>query len=368
MSRSIEALLAHAADGGRLAPEEGLALLSSGALLAIGEAADAARARRRPDGRVSYIIERNINYTNVCITYCSFCAFYRAPGDAESYVLPTETIHRKVAETVAAGGTGILLQGGHHPDLPLSYYEDLLSGIKARYPIHIHGFSPSEILHVCQVSGRPLAEVLERLRAAGLDSIPGGGAEILVDEVRDRIAPLKTRSEEWLAVMEEAHRQGLETSCTMMMGCGESLADRITHLERLRVLQDRTGGFHAFIVWTFQPGNNPLGHRQRGQEATAHEFLVTLAIARLYLDNIPHLQSSWLTQGLKMGQVALRFGADDMGSVMLEENVVSAAGSLHCTSAPEMERVIRDAGFIPFQRDNRYRPVRPRATAVAGGQ
>jgi cyclic dehypoxanthinyl futalosine synthase len=366
MSPSIAPLLARAAAGERLAPGEGLALLRSGDLLAIGEAADAARARRYPHGRVSYIIERNVNYTNVCVTYCSFCAFYRAPGHGEGYVLSTEEVHRKVAETVAAGGTGILLQGGHHPDLPLSYYEDLLAGIKRKFPVHIHGFSPSEILHVCALAGRSLPEVLERLRAAGLDSIPGGGAEILVDDVRDRIAPLKTRSEEWLAVMEEAHRQGMETSSTMMMGCGESLEDRITHLERLRMLQDRTGGFHAFIVWTFQPGNNPLGARLRGREATAHDFLVTLATARLYLDNVPHFQSSWLTQGLKMGQVALRFGADDMGSVMLEENVVSAAGSAHCTTAGEMRRVIRDAGFTPFQRDNRYRPVPASAVAVAG--
>jgi 2-iminoacetate synthase ThiH len=283
--------------GGRLTPDEAIMLLRSGALLDVGAAADAVRRRRAPADRVSYIIERNINYTNVCITYCTFCAFYRAPGDGESYVLPPETIHRKVEETLALGGTGILLQGGHHPDLPLSYYEEMLAGIKERYPIHIHGFSPSEIQHVARVSDLPVAEVLRRLRAAGLDSIPGGGAEILVDRVRERIAPLKTTAD--------------------------------------------------------------------GQEATAHEFLMTLAVSRLFLDNVPHLQSSWLTQGMKMGQVALRFGADDMGSVMIEENVVSSAGSLHCTTAQEMVRVIGAAGFTPFQRDNLYRPV-GRLTAGVG--
>ena len=280
----LRPILDRAAAGDRIGPDEALAVLRSGALLEVGEAADAARRRRTPADRVSYIIERNINYTNVCITYCTFCAFYRAPGDGESYVLPTEEIHRKVDETVRHGGTGILLQGGHHPDLPLSYYEELLAGIKDRFPIHIHGFSPSELQHISRVSGTPLDEVLRRLRAAGLDSVPGGGAEILVDEVRERISPLKTTAQEWLDVMEEAHRQGLTTSCTMMMGCGESPENRIEHLDRLRRLQDRTPGFLAFAVWTFQTGNNPLGHKLRGQEATAHEFLMTLATARLFLD------------------------------------------------------------------------------------
>ena len=362
---AVRPILERAAGGGRITAAEGLALLQSNALMEVGAAADAARQRRGAGDRIGYIIERNINYTNVCITYCTFCAFYRAPGDTEGYVLPQETIHRKVEETVALGGTGILLQGGHHPDLPLSFYEEMLAGIKQRFAIHIHGFSPSELRHIAAVSGLPLPEVLRRLRRAGLDSVPGGGAEILVDDVRKRIAPLKITADEWLGAMEEAHHQGLPASATMMMGCGEAPADRIEHLDRIRALQDRTGGFSAFIVWTFQPGNNPLGVKLGRREATAQEFLLTLAVARLYLDNVPHFQSSWLTQGLKMGQLALRFGADDMGSVMIEENVVSAAGSFHCTTASEMERVIRDAGFVPFQRDHRYRPVaRPAGLAA----
>ncbi len=363
MNRNI---LDRAAAGERIDAAEALTLMESNQLLEIGEAAHTARLRHHSEPQVTYIIERNINYTNVCITYCSFCAFYRAPGDREGYVLDPETIHRKVAETVDLGGTGILLQGGHHPDLPLSYYEEMLAGIKERFPIHIHGFSPSELQHIAKVSEQPLAAVLERLKAAGLDSIPGGGAEILVDEVRDRIAPLKTTSDEWLDIMEEAHGVGLTTSVTMMMGCGESPADRIEHLERVRAVQDRTGGFLAFAMWTFQPGNNPLGRRMAGQEATAQEFLMTLATARLFLDNVPHFQSSWLTQGLKLGQLALRFGADDMGSVMIEENVVSSAGSLHCTDASEMQRVIRGAGFEPVQRNNLYRPVDRQVSSIAG--
>jgi cyclic dehypoxanthinyl futalosine synthase len=359
-------ILDRAASGGRIDPPEALTLLESGDLLEVGAAAHALRERLHPGRRVGFIIERNINYTNICVTYCSFCAFYRAPGHGEGYVLAPEVLHRKVAETLAMGGTGILLQGGHHPDLPLSYYEEMLSGIKERFPVHIHGFSAPELQHIAKVSGRPLAEVIERLRAAGLDSVPGGGAEILEDQVRDRIAPLKTTTGEWLDVMEEAHRQGLTTSATMMMGCGESPADRVAHLERVRELQDRTGGFLAFIVWTFQPGNNPLGRRLQGREATAREFLLTLATARLFLDNIPHFQSSWLTQGLKMGQVALRLGADDMGSVMIEENVVSSAGSTHCTNADAMRRVIREAGFEPFQRNNLYRPARAAGAGATG--
>jgi len=363
---TIQAILDRAVAGERLSPDDGLSLLRSNALLEVAAAADAVRQRLHPGNRVSYIIERNINYTNVCIANCSFCAFYRPPANAEGYVLPAEEIHRKAAETRELGGTGILLQGGHHPDLPLSFYEEMLRGLKEHVPLHIHGFSPPELQHIARVSGEPLAEVIRRLRAAGLDSVPGGGAEILVDEVRQRIAPLKTTAGEWLDVMEEAHRQGLTTSGTMMMGCGESLEDRITHLERLRELQDRTGGFTAFIVWTFQTENNPLGRRMGGREATAHEFLLTLATARIYLDNVPHFQASWLTQGLKMGQVALRFGADDMGSVMIEENVVSSAGSFHTTTGVDMERVIRDAGFVPVQRNNLYQPVGTEAARAAG--
>ena len=362
---AVRDILDRATAGKRIRLDEGVTLLRSNALLQIGEAAHIARERANPGDGVSYIIERNINYTNVCITYCSFCAFYRAPGDSESYVLTDAAIHRKVAETIDMGGTGILLQGGHHPDLPLSYYEEMLAGIKAKFPIHIHGFSPSEFLHMVQVSGVELPEVLRRLRAAGLDSIPGGGAEILVDEVRDKIAPLKTRSGEWIDVMEEAHRQGLTSSGTMMMGCGETLEERVAHLDRLRASQDRSGGFNAFAVWTFQPGNNPLGNRLGRRQATGQEFLLTLAVARLYLDNFHHFQSSWLTQGLKMGQVALRFGADDMGSVMIEENVVSSAGSLHCTTSDELRHVIRDAGFRPFQRNNFYQPVAAETVGVS---
>lgn len=362
---SVTAILERTRSGQRLEPAEALVLLESQALIEIGDAAHAARLRRHPEQRVGFIIERNINYTNVCITYCSFCAFYRAPGDEEGYVLSPESIHQKVAETVELGGTGILLQGGHHPDLPLSFYEEMLASIKERHAIHIHGFSPSEIQHIARVSELPVGTVLERLKAAGLDSVPGGGAEILVDQVRDRIAPLKTTSTEWLDIMEEAHGLGLSTSVTMMMGCGESPADRVEHLQRVRELQDRTGGFLAFIVWTFQSGNNPLGRRMKGREATAQEFLLTLSTARLFLDNVTHFQSSWLTQGLKMGQVALRFGADDMGSVMIEENVVSSAGSLHCTDATEMRRVIQEAGFGAFQRDNLYRPLPQQAACVS---
>jgi cyclic dehypoxanthinyl futalosine synthase len=355
----VRDILDRAADGGRIGPSEALALLHDASLLDLGMAADLVRRRLHPDPVVTYIVDRNINYTNVCVVRCSFCAFYRDPGHPEGYLHSRESLFAKIEETLALGGTGILMQGGHHPDLPIEWYEDLLRAFRDRFPrLHIHAFSPPEIQHIVRVSGQPLDEVLRRLKAAGLNSIPGGGGEILVDEVRRRISPLKTMSEDWLAVMETAHRLGIPTTATMMFGHAESLADRVAHMEKVRALQDASlargvAAFTAFISWTYKAENTALG----GRETTSADYLRTQAVSRIFLDSIPNIQSSWVTQGKEIGQLALRFGANDMGSIMIEENVVRAAGAHGCTTRLEIERLIREAGYTPRQRDTLYRPV-----------
>ena len=337
-----------------LTPEEAEDLLAASDLLGLGLAADSVRRRRHPEGVVTYVIDRNINYTNICISGCAFCAFSRPPGDAASYLLDRETLFRKIRETLELGGTGILMQGGLHPDLKIDWYEDLLREIKRRFRIHLHCFSSPEILHMAQVSGLGLRETLVRLKDAGLDSIPGGGAEILDDEVRRRISQRKCSTAEWLEVHRVAHELGLRTTATMMFGCGETLRQRVNHLEALRRLQEETGGFTAFIPWTFQHHRTALGEAIT-EEVTAVDYLKTLAVARLYLENIDNVQASWVTQGLKICQVALRFGANDVGSIMIEENVVRATGVAHRATEEELRRIIRDAGFVPRQRDTLYR-------------
>ncbi len=336
--------------------QEALELFRSDDLIGIGMAADAVRRRHHPEGVATYIIDRNINYTNFCTEYCTFCAFYRPLGHAEGYVLPKETIWEKIRETIELGGTGVLMQGGLHPGLKIEWYEDMLRSIKERFHIHLHCFSSPEILNIAEVSGLSLRETIVRLRDAGLDSIPGGGAEILDDEVRRRISRLKCNTKEWLEVHRVAHSLGMRTTATMMFGAGETIEHRLNHLDHIRRLQEETGGFTAFIPWTFQAGNTSLG-RSVQEEATAVEYLKTLAISRLYLDNVENIQCSWVTQGLKTCQIGLRFGANDVGSTMIEENVVSAAGAHHSAEEEDLRRLIRDAGFIPKQRDTLYRSL-----------
>ena len=334
---------------------EALDLFRSDDLVGIGLAADAVRRRLHPDGIVTYLIDRNINYTNLCTEYCSFCAFYRPMDSSEGYLLSQETVFHKIQETLALGGTGVLMQGGLHRDLKIEWYEELLSAIRQRFPrVHLHCFSAPEILNIAQISGLTIRDTIARLKDSGLDSIPGGGAEILDDEVRWRISRLKCTTEEWLTVHRTAHALGLRTTATMMFGCGETYAHRVRHFLRIRQLQQDTGGFTAFIPWIFQRTNTPLGSFIK-EEATAVEYLKTLAIARLFLDNIDNVQASWLTPGLKLGQIALRFGGNDLGSILIEENVVSAAGCGNRTNEGELRRVIRDAGFRPVQRDTLYR-------------
>ena len=354
------AVLDKALSGERITEHDAVALLGSRDLVAIGRAANELRERRTDPTRVTFIVDRNLNYTNVCYTDCDFCAFYRRPGDRnEGYLLPKPIIFKKIEETLALGGTGLLMQGGHHPDLGVEYYEDLFRSIKARYPIHLHALSPSEIQHAARRSKLTIWETLSRLRDAGLDSIPGGGAEILVDRVRDIISPKKTTSAEWLGVMRHAHRLGMSTTATMMYGHVETLEERVEHMRLIRELQDETRGFRAFISWTFQDDGNRLGERvPRDAMPTSFDYLLTQAVSRIYLDNVDHIQSSWVTQGLKIGQVALGFGADDMGSVMIEENVVSAAGTTHRTSTEELVHLIRSLGKVPVQRDTLYRDVK----------
>ncbi len=322
--------------------------------------ADAVRRRLHPEGVVSYIIDRNINYTNFCTEYCTFCAFYRPLKGklaAEGYILEFETIYEKIRETLEMGGTGVLMQGGIHPDLKIDWFERLFRGIKDRYPaIWLHCLSASEILAIAEYSEISLRDTIMRLRDAGLDSIPGGGAEILDDEVRFKIARLKCRTEDWVSVHRTAHELGMRTTATMMFGVGETMEHRVNHFEVVRRLQEETGGFTAFIPWSFQPNNTALGGRG-WEEATSVEYLKTLAISRMYLDNIENVQSSWVTQGLKVLQMGLRFGGNDVGSVMLEENVVKAAGTANQTTEEELRRIIRDAGFKPVQRDTLYRTM-----------
>ena len=334
--------------------EEGLDLFRSDDLVGLGMAADAVRRQWHPEGIVTYIIDRNINYTNFCTEYCSFCAFYRPMGHAEGYLLPKEVIYQKIQETIELGGTGVLMQGGLHPDLKIEWYEDLFRAIKQRFPIHLHCLSAPEVTNIAEVSGLGLRDTIARLRDAGLDSIPGGGAEILDDAVRHRIARLKCKTQEWVDVHRTAHQLGMRTTATMMFGCGETFEQRLNHLDVIRNLQQETGGFTAFIPWPFQRENTSLGRFVK-EEATAVEYLQMLAVSRIYLENIEHIQSSWVTPGLKTCQLGLRFGGNDVGSIMIEENVVSAAGAHHRASEEELRRLIRDAGFIPKQRDTLYR-------------
>jgi len=338
-----------------LTDSQALEMLATDDLLGLGMEADALRKRLHPGNVVTYIVDRNINYTNVCTEYCTFCAFYRPVGSPEAYVQPLDSIFQKIDETLALGGTGILMQGGLHPQLGIDYYENLLSSIKQRYPqLHLHCFSAPEILNIAEVSSLTLRETLQRLIKAGLDSIPGGGAEILDDEVRRRISRLKCTTEEWLMVHRLAHQLGLRTTATMMIGCGEMLEHRIRHLARIRQLQEETGGFTAFIPWIFQRQHTALG-RSVKEEATAVDYLKTLATSRLFLDNILNIQASWLTPGPKICQIALRFGANDIGSTLIEENVVRAAGCTNTTSEEGLRRLISDAGFRPVKRDTLYR-------------
>ena len=340
--------------------EQALDFFHSPDLLAVGAEANAVRRRLHPEGVVTYIIDRNINYTNFCTEYCTFCAFYRplkGPRSEEGYILDFDTIYQKIDETQQMGGTGVLMQGGIHPDLKIEWFEQLFSGIKQRFPkIWLHCLTSSEILAIAHYSDLSIEETLIRLRAAGLDSIPGGGAEILDDEVRHRIARIKCGTEDWLSVHRAAHKLGMRTTATMMFGVGETFEQRINHFEHIRRLQEETGGFTAFSPWSFQPKHTALGGRG-WDEATSVEYLKTLAISRLYLDNILNVQASWVTQGLKVLELGLHFGGNDVGSVMLEENVVKAAGTSNCTTEEELRRIIRDAGFKPVQRDTLYRTM-----------
>lgn len=345
-------LLEKAVAGARLTPEEGLRLLHSHDLAALGRAADALTRRLHPENYRTYNIDRNINYTNVCTAVCDFCAFYRTPKSPEGYVLERDELYQKIAETVELGGDQILMQGGLHPEFKLEWYEELLRDIKSRFPqVNIHGFSPPEIYHFTKVSKLPLRTVLERLQAAGLGSLPGGGAEILVDRVRREITRGKVLTDDWLNVNRVWHELGGRSTATMMFGHVETLAERIEHLERLRQLQDETGGFTAFICWTFQPEHTDMADVP---QAGAFEYLKTNAVARLYLDNFPNIQSSWVTQGLKIGQLALLYGANDMGSLMIEENVVAEAGTVHHLSLDEIRDAIAELGFEPRQRNVHY--------------
>ena len=338
--------------GRRLTAAEALDLYRHAPTYWLGRMADTVRRRKHPEGLVTYIIDRNVNYTNVCVARCNFCAFYREVGHAEGYVLGFDEIFRKIDETRELGGVQLLLQGGHNPDLPLQWYEDLFRAVKQRYPdFKLHALSPPEVLHISRMSRLPVADVIDRLIAAGLDSIPGGGAEILVDRVRKQLnCYSKATAGEWLDVMRQAHRAGLRTTATMMYGTVESDEDRLEHMMRLREVQDETGGFTAFITWSYQPEHTERG----GVEATGIEYLRTLAIARLVLDNFDNLQASWVTQGGKVGQLSLAFGANDMGSVMIEENVVRAAGAVYCMDEVEIVRNVEDAGFKPKRRNMHY--------------
>lgn len=333
----------------RMEFREAVALLTESDPVTLGKAADEKR-RQRYDDTVTFVIDRNINYTNVCINACRFCAFFRSEGAPDAYVLTEEEILDKVGEAVAAGGTQIMLQGGLHPGLEFSFYLQLLRHIKEKYDITIHSFSPAEIVHFACLANLTISETLKRLQDAGLDSLPGGGAEILADEVRQRVSERKICSADWLEVMRCAHSIGMKSTATMVIGLGETMAQRVEHMEKIRALQDETGGFRAFITWTFQPGNTALG----GDKTSSWDYLKTLAMTRLYLDNIPHIQGSWVTQGERIGQLTLAFGADDLGSIMLEENVVRAAGTSYEMSVQKMTDLIRGAGRKPAQRDTEY--------------
>jgi cyclic dehypoxanthinyl futalosine synthase len=351
-STRVRTILDRVVEGDRLGFEDAVALLDSRELAAIGRAADAVTRRLHPEPFRTYNIDRNVNYTNVCTAVCDFCAFYRGPKSPEGYVLDRGVLLEKIRETVEIGGDQILLQGGLHPTLPLEWYEEMLREIKDRFPqVNVHGFSPPEIHHLVKVSKRPLAEVLERLARAGLGSLPGGGGEILVDRVRKAMTRGKVLTDDWLEVHRAWHALGGRSTATMMYGHIETLEERIEHLERLRQLQDETGGFTAFICWSFQPDHTEMDHIP---PAGAFEYLKTQAVARLYLDNFRNIQSSWVTQGRDVGQLALLFGANDMGSLMIEENVVSAAGTVHHLTLDEMRSAISELGWIPKRRNVFY--------------
>lgn len=337
----------------RMEAGEAEELLLHGDTVRLGRMADAER-RKRFDDTVTFIVDRNINYTNVCVNECRFCAFFRRRESRDAYLLTYDEILEKVRETVEAGGTQVMLQGGLHPDLGLEYYERLLRLIKEKYAITIHSFTATEIQHFARQAGVSVLECLKRLQAAGLDSLPGGGAEILADEVRRRVSPKKIMTDDWLHVMECAHSIGMESTATMVIGLGETMAQRVEHMEKIRRLQDATGGFRAFITWSFQPGNTELG----GEKASGWDYMRTLALTRLYMDNVAHIQGSWVTQGERIGQLTLGFGADDLGSIMLEENVVRAAGTRYDMSVKKMAELIRAAGRQPAQRDTEYRIIR----------
>ena len=348
----IHELIGRVSGGTRIGANEALALYRHAPTHVLGRLADEIRARKHPDRIVTYIIDRNVNYTNVCVAKCNFCAFYRDVGARDGYVLGFDEIFRKIDETIEVGGVQLLLQGGHNPDLPLVWYEDLFRAIKSRYAdFRLHALSPPEVIHLSRLSQLSVGEVIDRLIAAGLDSIPGGGAEILVDRVRRLLHCYgKATADEWLEVMRHAHHKGLRTTATMMYGTVETLEERVEHLTRLRDLQDETGGFTAFITWSFQPDQTELG----GVEATGVDYLRTLAIARIVLDNFDNLQASWVTQGGKVGQLSLAYGANDMGSVMIEENVVRAAGAAYCMDEIEIVRNVEDAGFVARRRNMHY--------------
>ncbi|WP_035261793.1 cyclic dehypoxanthinyl futalosine synthase [Desulfonatronum lacustre] len=338
----------------RISAADALGLWNDLNVIEIGALAHAERVAMHPQAVVTYIVDRNINYTNICVSGCRFCAFFRPPGHAEGYVLALDELGEKVRETMALGGRQILLQGGMNPELSLDFYRIMLTFLKREFPeVAVHGFSPPEIVFLSEASGLSVAEVVTRLAAAGLDSIPGGGAEILVDHVRTRISPHKCSAAKWLEVMECAHRQGLKTTATMMFGHGERIEDRLEHLDKLRDLQDQTGGFTAFIPWTFQPRNTQIDV----PEASSVEYLKFLALSRLYLDNVPHIQASWVTQGPLVGQMALHWGADDMGSTMIEENVVAAAGVRFLLPEEDLRAIVEGAGFTPMRRRMDYSPA-----------
>jgi cyclic dehypoxanthinyl futalosine synthase len=364
MPTKIQGILDRAVAGTRLTADDCTALLESHDVARIGVAADEIRQQKHPDNIVTYIIDRNINYTNVCNVVCTFCAFYRRPGAPDTYVRTIEQICEKIDETISLGGTGVLMQGGLHPDFGIEWYEDLLRTLHQKYPsFQLHCFSPPEIQNIHLISGLDYETIMARLKAAGLYSLPGGGGEILDDEVRKRVST-KCTTDEWLGVMRAVHSVGLRSTATMMFGIGDNITHRVRHLQRVRDLQDETGGFTAFIPWTFQRENTALGRRIK-DEPTGIDYLKMLAVSRLFLDNIENFQSSWLTQGLKLGQVALRFGANDMGSIMIEENVVSAAGAHNRADEQLLRYLIREAGFTPQQRDILYARVNREESTVA---
>ena len=352
----IQLILDKVLDGGRITAEDCTVLLESYDIAKIGAVAHEIRMRKNPAEVVTYIIDRNINYTNVCNVVCTFCAFYRRPGKPETYVHSLEEICSRIDETIELGGTGVLMQGGLHPDFNIEWYEDLLSRLHAIYPtFQLHCFSPPEIHNISLISKLDYETIMQRLKNAGLNSLPGGGGEILDDEVRKRVST-KCNTQEWLDVMRAVHKVGLRSTATMMFGIGDNISHRVKHLQRIRDVQDETGGFTAFIPWTFQRENTALG-RKITEEPTGIDYLKMLSVSRLFLDNVQHIQSSWLTQGLKLGQTALRFGADDMGSIMIEENVVSAAGAKTEANEKELRYQISEAGFRPQQRDILYKYI-----------